>query len=205
MLTCILLYDDMSFQVIVQHLPTFRRLPVLQLINFSQRQHQNGMESRLTIVPAQYRQVRCAHLDAAAFTELYCPAQSLCVVLLERLSKGGVEPAQSALCIACVPKRNIKDVMGLSVGSFAEDEACSWVKSMVLGCGSWCATSAACPSPSGWPLLMPTARRVRPSSWPRSSGLRRHRMSSLARNRGQSRAHLDFGLWSIRVPEHVTH
>jgi tetratricopeptide (TPR) repeat protein len=35
------------------------------------------------------------------------------------------------LCIAFVPKRNMKDVMGLSVGSFAEDEACSWVKSTV--------------------------------------------------------------------------
>ena len=27
--------------------------------------------------------------------------------------------------------RNMDDVMGLSVGSFAEDEACSWVKSTV--------------------------------------------------------------------------
>jgi hypothetical protein len=76
MLTCILLYDDMSFQVIVQHLPTFRRLPVLQLINFSQRQHQNGMESRLTIVPAQYRQVRCAYQFSAAFNAVSYTAQS---------------------------------------------------------------------------------------------------------------------------------
>jgi hypothetical protein len=37
-----------------------------------------------------------------------------------------------ALCIACVPKRNMDDAMWLSVGSFAEDEACSWVKSTVL-------------------------------------------------------------------------
>jgi hypothetical protein len=36
-----------------------------------------------------------------------------------------------ALCIAFVPKRNMEDVMGLSVGSFAEDEACSWIKSTV--------------------------------------------------------------------------
>jgi hypothetical protein len=33
--------------------------------------------------------------------------------------------------VACVPKSNMEDVMGLSVGSFAEDEACSWTKSMV--------------------------------------------------------------------------
>jgi cytidine deaminase len=34
--------------------------------------------------------------------------------------------------VACVPKRNMDDVMtGLSVGSFAEDEACSWTKSML--------------------------------------------------------------------------
>jgi hypothetical protein len=33
--------------------------------------------------------------------------------------------------VACVPKRNMDDVMGHSVGSFAEDEACSWVKSTV--------------------------------------------------------------------------
>jgi hypothetical protein len=37
-----------------------------------------------------------------------------------------------ALCIAFVPKRNMENVMGLSVGSFAEDEACSWIKSTVL-------------------------------------------------------------------------
>jgi hypothetical protein len=30
-----------------------------------------------------------------------------------------------------LPKRNTEDVMGLSVGSFAEDEACSWIKSTV--------------------------------------------------------------------------
>ena len=30
-----------------------------------------------------------------------------------------------------MPKRNMDDVMGLSVGSFAEDEACSWIKSTV--------------------------------------------------------------------------
>jgi hypothetical protein len=40
-----------------------------------------------------------------------------------------------ALCIACVPKRNMDDVMELGVGSFAEDEACSWVKITVL---QWC-------------------------------------------------------------------
>jgi hypothetical protein len=34
-----------------------------------------------------------------------------------------------------VPKRNMDDVMGLTVGSFAEDESCSWVKSTVL---QWC-------------------------------------------------------------------
>jgi hypothetical protein len=33
--------------------------------------------------------------------------------------------------MAYVPKRNMEDVMGLSVGSFAEDETCSWVKSTV--------------------------------------------------------------------------
>ncbi len=31
----------------------------------------------------------------------------------------------------CLPKRSMDDVMGLSVGSLAEDEACSWVKSTV--------------------------------------------------------------------------
>ena len=46
----------------------------------------------------------------------------------------------------------MEDMMGLSVGSFAEDEACRWTKSTVrtLGCWSWCAMSAACLSPSGW-------------------------------------------------------
>jgi tetratricopeptide (TPR) repeat protein len=39
--------------------------------------------------------------------------------------------ARSKHKIVCVPKRNMDDVMGLSVGSFAEDEACSWVKSTV--------------------------------------------------------------------------
>ena len=39
------------------------------------------MEARRTIVPAQQLQVQCAHPDAAAFTELYNPTLSLCVVL----------------------------------------------------------------------------------------------------------------------------
>jgi hypothetical protein len=39
--------------------------------------------------------------------------------------------ARSKHKVVCVPKRNMDDVMGLSVGSFAEDEACSWVKSTV--------------------------------------------------------------------------
>jgi hypothetical protein len=38
----------------------------------------------------------------------------------------------------CVPKRSMEDVMGLVVGNFAVDEACSWVKFTVrqttLGC-----------------------------------------------------------------------
>ena len=33
--------------------------------------------------------------------------------------------------VVCVPKHNMEDVMGLSVGSFAEDEACSWVEGTV--------------------------------------------------------------------------
>jgi hypothetical protein len=33
--------------------------------------------------------------------------------------------ARSKHKVACVPKRNMDDVMGLSVGSFAEDEASS--------------------------------------------------------------------------------
>jgi hypothetical protein len=37
--------------------------------------------------------------------------------------------------VVCVPKRNMDDVMGLSVGSFAEDYACSWIKSTVRGGG----------------------------------------------------------------------
>jgi hypothetical protein len=39
--------------------------------------------------------------------------------------------ARSRHNVVCVPKRNMEDVMGLSVGSFAEDEACSWIKSTV--------------------------------------------------------------------------
>ena len=39
--------------------------------------------------------------------------------------------ARSKHKVVCLPKRNMDDVMGLSVGSFAEDEACSWVKSTV--------------------------------------------------------------------------
>ena len=31
----------------------------------------------------------------------------------------------------CVPKRNMDDVLGLSVERFAEDEACSWTRSTV--------------------------------------------------------------------------
>ena len=58
-----------------------RRLPVPRLLDLSPRQHHNGVEAQRTIVPAQQRQVRCAHPDAAAFTELYSPALSLCVVL----------------------------------------------------------------------------------------------------------------------------
>jgi hypothetical protein len=81
------------------------------------------------------------------------------------------------------------DVMGLSMGSFAEDEACSGVKSTVR---QWrddhagvlelvrYATSAACLSPSGWRqrTLESTAQRVRASSWPRSSVLRHRRRRS---------------------------
>ena len=39
--------------------------------------------------------------------------------------------ARSQHKVVCVLTRNMEDVMGLSVGSFAEDEACSWVKSTV--------------------------------------------------------------------------
>ncbi len=39
--------------------------------------------------------------------------------------------ARSQHKVVCVPKRNMDDVMGLSVVSFAEDEACSWVKGTV--------------------------------------------------------------------------
>jgi hypothetical protein len=44
--------------------------------DLSPRQHHNGVEAQRTIVPAQQRQVRCAHPDAAAFTELYCPGRA---------------------------------------------------------------------------------------------------------------------------------
>ena len=97
--------------------------------------------------------------------------------------------ARSKHKVECVPKRNMDDVMGLSMGSFAEDEACSGVKSTVR---QWrddhagvlelvrYATSAACLSLSGLRqrMLASTARRVRPSSWPRSSVLCR-RLRSL--------------------------
>jgi tetratricopeptide (TPR) repeat protein len=39
--------------------------------------------------------------------------------------------ARSKHKVVCLPKRTMDDVMGLIVGSFAEDEACSWVKSTV--------------------------------------------------------------------------
>jgi hypothetical protein len=73
--------------------------------------------------------------------------------------------ARSKHKVVCLPKRNMDDVMGLSVGSFAEDEACSWVKSTVR---QWRDDHAGVlellrSSPSGWRqrTLESTARRAR--------------------------------------------
>jgi hypothetical protein len=49
------------------------------------------------------------------------------LLLLDRRKKA----ARSRHKVGCVLKRNMEDVIGLSVGSFAEDEACSWIKSTV--------------------------------------------------------------------------
>ncbi len=56
----------------------------------------------------------------------WCSAGSL--MMLKCGKCGWSTTAQAAWSM---PKRNMDDVMGLSVGSFAEDEACSWIKSTV--------------------------------------------------------------------------
>jgi hypothetical protein len=119
----------------------------------------------------------CDWCGAGSLTMLKCGACRLVYYCSIDCQKA----ARSKHKVVCVPKRNMDDVMGLSVGSFAEEEACSWIKSTVrqwrndhagalelvryLGC-------------QRQRMLESTARRVRASSWPRSSVLRRRRMSS---------------------------
>jgi hypothetical protein len=97
--------------------------------------------------------------------------------------------ARSQHKVVCVLTRNMEDVMGLSVGSFAEEETCSWIQG-TLGCWSWCATSAACLSLSGW-------RERRPATRPASP--------CLGREQGTARpAELLAALKRVAPPPHAT-
>jgi hypothetical protein len=91
--------------------------------------------------------------------------------------------ARSKHKVVCVLKRNMEDVMGLSVGSFAEEEACCWIKSKVRCWRDDDASDAGVLQlvrylgclPLALGLASAHARvhgtRVRPSSWPLSSVL----------------------------------
>ena len=69
----------------------------------------------------------CDWCGAGSLTMLKCGACRLVYYCSVDCQKA----ARSKHKVVCLPKRNMDDVMGLSVGSFAEDEACSWVKSTV--------------------------------------------------------------------------
>jgi tetratricopeptide (TPR) repeat protein len=69
----------------------------------------------------------CDWCGAGSLTMLKCGACRLVYYCSIDCQKA----ARSRHKVVCVPKRNTEDVMGLSVGSFAEDEACSWIKSTV--------------------------------------------------------------------------
>jgi tetratricopeptide (TPR) repeat protein len=69
----------------------------------------------------------CDWCGAGSLTMLKCGACRLVYYCSIDCQKA----ARSKHKVVCVPKRNMEDVMGLSVGSFAEDEACSWIKSTV--------------------------------------------------------------------------
>jgi hypothetical protein len=72
----------------------------------------------------------CDWCGAGSLTMLKCgKCQLVCYCSID--CEEAAWSKHKTLCIAFVPKRNMEDVMGLSVGSFAEDEACSWVKSTV--------------------------------------------------------------------------
>ena len=70
----------------------------------------------------------CDWCGAGSLTMLKCGACRLVYYCSVDCQKA----ARSKHKVVCLPKRNMDDVMtGLSVGSFAEDEACSWTKSML--------------------------------------------------------------------------